>query len=290
MAKHYKMICCDLDGTLLNEKSEISEYNAEVLRKARDMGAVICFVSGRPYFDIFPFCKQVGISFPVAYSNGACVYDPKTDLHWLENFLPADDTMDFIRHCRKIGCDWSITAYNKQIIPKKANKYIWSDEGYKETVKKYNAMGLTPPMRYNLDDEEVYDFLKEGVSEISVEYKPDDDSVTETVALVDKYFESTPCGLVSKKVDNNMRDITNAKCDKWNAVLVIAQKLGIGTDEICVFGDNMNDLTMIKECKTSFAMANGDERVFPYATAVIDTNVNDGVGKAIEKYILDYIG
>ena len=36
-------------------------------------------------------------------------------------------------------------------------------------------------------------------------------------------------------------------------------------------------------------MANGDERIFKYATHVVDSNINDGVAKAIEEYISDYI-
>jgi len=290
MAKRYKLIALDLDGTLLNNEGKLSEYNCNVLKAAKDKGAIICMVSGRPYYDIYPFCREIGISHPVAYSNGSCVYDPVSGEHWLNNFLPVEDTMHFIRYCEKIGCDWSITAYNCHIVPANVKRYIWSEDGYRNTKGLYESLGIEPPANYYMYPEEVYEKLKEGVSEISVEYYPDDDSVKELVDLVDKYFAETPTKLNSKKVADNMRDITYCECDKWLAIKVIAEKLGIPLDEVCVFGDNMNDFTMIKECETSFAMGNGDERLFDHATYIAEDNDCDGVGKAIEKYILDYIG
>ena len=43
------MICIDLDGTLLNRQSRISERNQRALKKCLNQGASVYFVTCRPY-------------------------------------------------------------------------------------------------------------------------------------------------------------------------------------------------------------------------------------------------
>ena len=42
------MIGLDLDGTLLNEKKEITPYSREVIKKALDAGIIVLVATGRP--------------------------------------------------------------------------------------------------------------------------------------------------------------------------------------------------------------------------------------------------
>lgn len=43
-----KLIATDLDGTLLNNDSEISDYNRDVLKHCINNGIELIFASGRP--------------------------------------------------------------------------------------------------------------------------------------------------------------------------------------------------------------------------------------------------
>ena len=47
MNQAYQLICCDLDGTLLNEKDEVSEKNKEMIQRCRKQGMQFAIVSGR---------------------------------------------------------------------------------------------------------------------------------------------------------------------------------------------------------------------------------------------------
>ena len=46
MNQAYQLICCDLDGTLLNEKDEVSEKNKEMIQRCRKQGMQFAIVSG----------------------------------------------------------------------------------------------------------------------------------------------------------------------------------------------------------------------------------------------------
>ena len=43
----FKLVALDMDGTLLNNKHEISEKSAEVLRKLADSGVIVSIATGR---------------------------------------------------------------------------------------------------------------------------------------------------------------------------------------------------------------------------------------------------
>ncbi|MCA9761009.1 MAG: HAD hydrolase family protein, partial [Streptococcus sp.] len=43
-----KMIAIDLDGTLLNQESQLSEYTISTIKKVRKQGHLVLIATGRP--------------------------------------------------------------------------------------------------------------------------------------------------------------------------------------------------------------------------------------------------
>ena len=73
---------------------------------------------------------------------------------------------------------------------------------------------------------------------------------------------------------------------KGDAVRYLANYFGIDKEEVMCIGDSENDLSMIKYAGTGVAMGNASEDIKSVADYVTDTNVNDGVAKAINKFVL----
>jgi len=74
----YKLISTDLDGTLLNDDSNLPEVNKEYLMKALGKGVKICVNSGRSFKSIKQFEAQLGIVNEGNYGagfNGALIYE-----------------------------------------------------------------------------------------------------------------------------------------------------------------------------------------------------------------------
>ena len=61
---------------------------------------------------------------------------------------------------------------------------------------------------------------------------------------------------------------------------------GIGLDEIVAFGDDKNDIDMLKICGTGVAVSNAIKEVLDIADEVTLSNDEDGVAKWIAKIIL----
>lgn len=74
--------------------------------------------------------------------------------------------------------------------------------------------------------------------------------------------------------------------NKANALKKVCERLGITLDNVIGMGDSLNDLAMIVESGIGVAMGNAQETVKEAADVITDTNNNDGVAKAIRKWVL----
>ena len=70
-----KLIASDLDGTLLNEKGEVSLENIQAIHKAREKGLTFVVATGRSYDSAKRILTKAGISCPFICLNGAATYD-----------------------------------------------------------------------------------------------------------------------------------------------------------------------------------------------------------------------
>ena len=72
---------------------------------------------------------------------------------------------------------------------------------------------------------------------------------------------------------------------KGQAVLDYAARYDIKPEEIMVFGDSENDLSMFKIAGRAVVMENGMESAKAHATDMILSNDESGVAHFIEKYL-----
>ena len=82
-----KLIATDLDGTLLNEKGEVSKENAQAIRKAMALGIKFVVATGRSYDAANKPLQAVGLICPIICLNGVNTYS--VDKNMLRN-APMD--------------------------------------------------------------------------------------------------------------------------------------------------------------------------------------------------------
>ena len=71
-----KVICCDIDGTLVRNDKSLSEENIKWIHKAvHEAGVHFTLVSGRPVNGVLPFYRRMGITGPVSCFNGGTLVD-----------------------------------------------------------------------------------------------------------------------------------------------------------------------------------------------------------------------
>ncbi len=75
----YKLICIDMDGTLLNNKHEISERNKEAIKKATERGVKVAVTTGRLFTSAKYYAGLLGVKTPIISCNGAFIREKDED-------------------------------------------------------------------------------------------------------------------------------------------------------------------------------------------------------------------
>jgi len=279
MESKIKLICIDMDGTLLNSKHEVSDENKKAIKKAHDRGVNIALCTGRMFLSAKYYADLIGISTPIIASNGAFIKNGYNDKAIYENPLPKDIAIEIYKIAKKYGLtiqfnSWNVLfmetpaseehAYvvmNRDLPEEKRVKFI-INEKLDEAIQNYEG-----------------NILKAGV----IEKAANKDKLWTAKEEIKDIFRDK-LHVVSSG-DNNF-EITVGSVSKGNAAAYLANMLNIPQEEVMCIGDSENDLSMIKYAGIGVAMGNGLDIVKEAADFITDTNDNSGVGKAIKHFVL----
>jgi hydroxymethylpyrimidine pyrophosphatase-like HAD family hydrolase len=105
----------------------------------------------------------------------------------------------------------------------------------------------------------------------------------EQIRTIDEYITQD----LYLEINNGMFGfIMNKNASKWLGIKELAEYFGIDIKNTIAFGDDMNDLTMIKNCGKGICMKNGLDEVKAIADDICEDNENDGIAKWLEKNVL----
>lgn len=118
----YKLLALDLDGTLLNDRSEISDTNALWVRRAAEAGVTVCVSTGRGFPSALPYAEQLELDTPMITVNGGEIWTKPHALH-RRTLLGADKVMKL--HAVAERHDVWFWAYSTEDI---YNKERWAGD------------------------------------------------------------------------------------------------------------------------------------------------------------------
>lgn len=274
---NYKLICIDMDGTLLNDKKEVCEENLIALKKASEKGVKIAVCTGRLFASARYYAELIGVKAPVIASNGAYIREKDRDEVIYELSLGVDK-------CKKI--QQIISKYNFNVYYNKHDSVI-TEDGFKEG-NTYAAMNRILPDKYRINlintNEINRIILDEGNDILKCICISDDNDYESLDKARKEILEVGGFEVVSSNTDNI--EIMSKGVAKGRAVKVLGGFYNLSSSEIICIGDNENDLSMIEYAGMGIAMGNATDEVKKIANYVTDTNNNSGVAKAIEKFVL----
>jgi hydroxymethylpyrimidine pyrophosphatase-like HAD family hydrolase len=80
--------------------------------------------------------------------------------------------------------------------------------------------------------------------------------------------------------------VTHPLANKGTVVETLSKLLNIPSAQIATMGDMPNDVLMFRKSGFSIAMGNASDEVKAQASAVTDSNENEGFAKAVRKFVL----
>ncbi|CAJ1199189.1 Cof-type HAD-IIB family hydrolase [Companilactobacillus nantensis] len=285
-----KLIASDMDGTLLNEKMEVSSRNIQAIKEAEKNGIEFLIATGRGLSEAKPFLKNhVHPGFITL--NGAEVFDAKGDLI-SSNPLSREAQKQVIEIFNEYNVyfevitDKGIFSNDREArVTNLANLLVKLNPGtsYKQALKDTQERVKMMPMNF-VDN---YDHILDNDSYQIMKLIAFNEHQHRVLAPLKKEITKKIKDVVPTSSSPNNVEVNSIDAQKGIALLQYAENKNILPEEIMAIGDNLNDYSMIKDAGVGVAMANAIPAIKEIAQIETDSNSNDGVAQIIEKTIVE---
>ena len=273
-----RMTALDLDGTTLRPDKSLSEAVRSALLQASRRGVHVVVTTGRVFSAAPEELKHVeGLEYMIN-SNGAVVTRLK-DRKILRLSLLDPGTVDeltvFLR-----GKDLDVEVFTEGDAYMNESSYRKLEEGraeYRSEVSRQYVLQTRKPT------EDILALLhgkRERIENISLNFS-DMEQREEMFRFLGKRDDVT----LTSSVWYNM-EIGGRGTSKASALQYLMGLLGVKPEELMACGDGMNDARMIQLAGIGVAMENGCDEIKNMADYVTDSNAEDGVAKAFQRFVL----
>lgn len=258
MDKKVKLIITDLDKTFLKTDKSISQFSLDVIKECKEQGINIAIATARSekvakkYIDI--------IKPDIVISNGGALAKYRDDIVYkcmLSDFMSDKLIKDFILN-PNVG----------EITVETENALYWNSDDLQQYGNDF-AHAIYNDYNKSLNCP-TYKIIIE-IFEANV-----------ATQLAKKYFECNFHGYSGEK----WHRFAHKNATKNFAINKLLDYLQIDVNQVAAFGDDYNDIDMLKTCGYGVAVSNAIDEVLKIATHVTDSNDNDGVAKFIKQNFL----
>ncbi|THC80712.1 Cof-type HAD-IIB family hydrolase [Lacticaseibacillus rhamnosus] len=283
-----KLIASDMDGTLLNDKMEVSDENAQAIREAQAAGIEFMVATGRGVTEAKPLLAAQNLKPAFITLNGAMVFDEAGKL--VVTIPIADDLNDYIVKTLQKDNIYFEVVTNKGVFSDSRVERIQNvadllvDLNPDTTYKLAVALAAARLELMNINYVDNYQELLDDPTIQIMKFIAFTGERHDILKAPTKTFEATGKLSVTSSSANNI-EVNNIKAQKGYAVEAYAKQRGITMDEVMTIGDNLNDASMIKMAKYGVAMGNAIPEITALAWDTTKTNSENGVAAAIRKAI-----
>lgn len=272
-----RLFVSDLDGTLLNEKAQVSEYTKKVVNQAMEKGLQFTISTARTPTTTLKIIEDLNLRLPVMMMNGVLIYDMKAKRYIRKEIIDSSIVMTLLGLIKVRGLDCFLyglsedrfCAYYDSVKSQSLNYFR------NERIMKYDKKFIeVEDLSLVKDKDIIYCMLREPKEQLEGLYR--ELSVVRGVQAEfypdiysDEYY---------------LLEIYSDKASKRNALQYLKQEGGY--DYVIGFGDNLNDKGIYDISDEFYAVANAHPEIQNMANAVIASNTDDGVAKYIEQLML----
>ena len=266
-----RLLLADVDGTLVTQDKVLTDQTVAVAQGLREAGITLAITSGRPPRGMSMLITPLRLEGAIAGFNGGVFVHP--DLSVIEShildFAAAKSTLQLV-------LDQGLDAW---IYTQK--EWLVRDSRAPHVARETWTVKFDAKVVASFTDAHLADAVKiVGVSD-------DLDRVAACEKLAQKQLGSNASAARSQPY---YLDVTHPQANKGAVALTLSKLLNIPLEQIATIGDMPNDVLMFRNSGLSIAMGNSSDEVKSQATAVTDSNQNEGFANAVRKFILRTAG
>jgi len=265
----YKLIASDMDGTLVDDDSKLSERTKAAIIKAVDAGVLFVAATGRPFSNVNIVNELYDADMPCIVFNGAASYMSKSEKLLFERFLDYDLATEAFEIGQKKG-----VAQIMWTGPR-----LWANRRCDET-NQYEAICKDLTMTIVEDLATIKDEV-EGVSKVLWIDHPDN---IKRMSVEMKAHFGDKLNCFSSM--SHFLEFVSKDASKGSALAEIGRLYGIDRSEMIAVGDAYNDVCMLEYAGLGVAVDNAPDDIKEICDYVTSSNNDDGVAEVIEKFVL----
>ncbi len=273
-----ELVVFDLDGTLLNRESAISDYTSETLKLLTERGIAYTVATGRTLHGARAILDGHSFELPQAYKNGVMIWHPETKRFSAGATLTPGELDNVVNAC----------------ITQGLTPFVYTlDEDDESTV-------YHPPTLTDIERELIRTIgTEETLTVCALDELPSDATITHVNAIgngdavlsVLRSVNDEPhlvaySGIALEGDEWRWLDLHHSDASKGGAIDTLKRLLGL--ERVICFGDSDNDLSMFEAADEGYAPANANDSIKSAATAVIGHHDDEGIARFLrERFALE---
>lgn len=261
-----RYLVSDLDGTLLDGRSEISPYTLDVLHRAQAAGIGVVAASGRMVASMMPFVRALRTPLPIIACNGALIADSADGTILRSDCVSVEVAREVAMFLETVGCYFQCYDGQGFFYAEQTGESVYYHQATRLPGRSVGRLSVyiqqeTPKMLIIAAPREITGLLPDLQARFGGRL-----SVT----------NSQP----------NMIEITNRTATKGAALCALCARLEIDLAEVAAFGDGGNDVTMLAAAGLGVAMENAQPLLKEVAARICGPHTEDGLARFVEQHIL----
>lgn len=265
-----KLIAIDLDGTTLNNNSQVTSETKQTIQRVINQGHIVSIATGRPFRTSAQFYKQLELNTPMVNFNGAWCHHPN-DKHWKNGYhrsLERDVALSLI----------PLSRYSSvKLISAESQDHVYLDRS-----EDYPYTGGVP-----LTESQILPFTEENLIEnptsVNVFTGEEQSIPFLQEKIVERYGDEIEVRTWGGPTPT--LEIVSAGIQKAMGVEKIADYYNIKRNDIIAFGDEANDYEMIQYAGHGVVMKNGINGLKEVSDAITSvSNHENGLANYLTTY------
>ncbi|AWY45750.1 pyridoxal phosphatase [Glaesserella parasuis] len=267
----YQAIAFDLDGTLLSSQGTILESSKKAIKQAQEKGLKVYIVTGRHHTAVLPYYAELGLDTPVVCCNGTYLYDFQNDKVLSANPLGNALAEKLIHSAKAEGIHVAVytrDAMTYEVLNAHFTKFLKWVVSCPENVR---------PNVYQAENFQT--FIDNGTTIWKVLISDPN------LEKMQKFVETLPLEVSAEWSWVDRVDITKAGNSKGACLAELLKREQIDTENVIAFGDNFNDISMLKLVGMGIAMGESELEVQQSAKKVIGSNNEDSIAQTLNELL-----
>jgi len=268
-----ELIVFDLDGTLLNRQSAISDYTSETLQLLSQKEIAYTVATGRTLHGARAILEGHRFDLPQVFKNGVMIWHPQQRRFSSSTTLTASELESVVHACIAQGVTPFVFTLDDDDNSTVYHSALRTDAD-RELVR---VLGLDGQVRMRALAELPANAAVTHVNSIGAPaaIRAIVDSVTDAAHLV------AYSGLAREGADWHWLDVHHSNASKGGAIRTLKALLGL--ERVICFGDSDNDLSMFAAADEAYAPENANAAVKSAATAIIGHHDEEGIARFLRE-------